>query len=104
MATSACALDEEALRVQLQRYREAGRHGAIAERTASHVVVRIDAGTPDQLIEELIATERACCPFFALDWDPSERTLSIAVTEAADEPALAVLAAALTAGGELPGA
>ena len=50
---------------------------------------------PDRTVEELVAVERRCCPFFALDWDPSNRQLRVSVAKPGDEPALAAIADAL---------
>jgi hypothetical protein len=39
--------------------------------------------------------ERECCPFFDLGWQPDIRRLTIAVSQAEDEPALDAVAFAL---------
>ena len=95
MVPSGCSLDEPALRDQLARYRGAGRGAVIVERSRRRVAVRVADAIPDRTVEELVAVERRCCPFFALDWDPSIRQLRVSVSKPDDEPALAAIADAL---------
>jgi hypothetical protein len=90
-----CALDEAGLRVQLERYRRAGEGARLTERAPRRFVVELDEHTDDALVEEALATERECCPFFALDWEPSRRRLTVAVAHAEHEPALDAIAFAL---------
>jgi hypothetical protein len=90
-----CALDESGLRQQLERYRQAGRGAHMVDRTRRSLVVDLDRHVDTKLIEETIATERRCCPFFALAWEPDIRRLSIAVLQAEHEPALDAIAFAL---------
>jgi hypothetical protein len=58
-------------------------------------VIQVDDRVADVLIEELVAVERGCCPFFDLDWQPEGRRLAVAVPGAHYEPALEALASAL---------
>jgi hypothetical protein len=97
MAPSSCSLDSAALDEQLARYRLAGQGAVIVERGAQRAVVRISERVPVALVDELIAVERACCPFFELDWDAGRRRLTVAVPSERDLPALELILDALGA-------
>jgi hypothetical protein len=90
-----CALDETGLRAQLERYRTAGRSARLLERTPRRLVVEFDNTVDPGLIEELLAIERECCPFFTLDWHAEQRHLAVSVSAAEHEPALDAVAFAL---------
>jgi hypothetical protein len=90
-----CALDETGLRLQLERYRRAGRGATIVERTRRRLVVDLDCGVDEKLLEEALAVERDCCPFFTLSWEPRRGQLTIAVAATEHEPALEAIAFAL---------
>jgi hypothetical protein len=90
-----CALDEDGLRMQLERYRRAGRGARLARRTRRRLVVDLDQELDVQLLEELIAVERECCPFLTLRWEPARGELTVAISEAEHEPALDAIAFAL---------
>jgi hypothetical protein len=67
----------------------------VVERGARRLVVELGGGVDPELVEELVAVERACCPFFELRWEADISRLSIGVSRAEDEPALTALAFAL---------
>jgi hypothetical protein len=90
-----CALDESALRSQLERYRQAGRNARLIERTPRRLVAELDDDVDAELVSETIAVERKCCPFFVLTWKPDRRRLAVSVFQAAHEPALDAIAFAL---------
>lgn len=90
-----CALDESGLRVQLERYRQAGRDAVVIERTPRRLVAELDEHVDPELITQTIAVERECCPFFALTWEPDRRRLTVSVSQAEHEPALNAVAFAL---------
>lgn len=90
-----CALDEAGLRLQLERYRRAGEGARLVEQTRRRFVVDLDAHADGKLIEEAVAVERKCCPFFALDWEPVRRRLTVSVSHTEHEPALGAIAFAL---------
>jgi hypothetical protein len=89
-----CELDEKGLSVQRERYRRVGREATVRERSKRSLMVEVDPATIDTATE-LVEVERECCPFFEIDWDPKQRTLSIAVSEREHEPALDAIAFAL---------
>jgi hypothetical protein len=90
-----CALDEAGLRLQLERYRRAGQGARLIEQTRRRLVVDLDEHADGKLVEQAVAVERECCPFFALDWEPARRRLTVSVSHAEHEPALGGIAFAL---------
>jgi len=91
-----CSLDEDGLALQLQRYAEAGRRARLVQRTPRVLVADLDAHVDVELVGELVAVERECCPFFELSWQPRTRRLSVSVSAAEHEPALDAIAYALS--------
>jgi hypothetical protein len=92
---SACALDESGMRRQLERYRTVGLGASLIERTPQRVTVELDPQADGQVVDELIATERECCPFFDLVWEPDQRCLTFGVSDVEHEPALEAISLAL---------
>jgi hypothetical protein len=90
-----CALDEAGLRLQLDRYRRAGRGASLVGRTSRRLVVELDEHVDASLVEAALAVERECCPFVTLDWEAAKRRLTISVAAAEHEPALDGIAFAL---------
>ncbi len=90
-----CALDEDGLREQRERYRKAGRGARIIERHPRLVVVELDASVDTVGVERLLAVERECCPFFELSWEPTRRRLAVGVSAPEYEPAIGAIVAAL---------
>jgi hypothetical protein len=91
----ACSLDEAALRSQLERYRTAGQDATIIERGPRRLIIGIGDQVPAGVVDELVAVERECCPFFGLDWEPAERRLTVSLPDSWHEPALEAIASAL---------
>jgi hypothetical protein len=90
-----CALNETELRLQLERYRQAGTGARLVDRTRRCLVVDLDENVDPELVDETIAIERECCPFFTLGWEPDRRRLTVSVSHAQHEPALDAIAFAL---------
>jgi hypothetical protein len=90
-----CGLDETGLRLQLARYGTAGAGARVVQRTRRRLVVDLDQKVDLKLVDELLAIERECCPFFELGWRPDARRLSVSVSQKRDEPALDAIAFAL---------
>jgi hypothetical protein len=90
-----CALDETGLRQQLERYRRAGRSARLLERTPRSLTIDFDRQVDVGLVEQTIAIERACCPFFDLRWEADVRRLTISVSRTEHQPALDAIAFAL---------
>jgi hypothetical protein len=90
-----CALDEAGLRAQLARYRAVGRDARLLERTPRRLVLEIGVTIDRELVEQAVAVERECGPFFELDWHPEQRRLAMSVSAAEYEPAIDAIAFAL---------
>jgi hypothetical protein len=90
-----CALDEAGLRAQYERYRRAGAGARVVERTPQRIVAELDRHVDTRLVEETLAIERDCCPFYELGWDPSRQRLSVSVSQPEHAPALDAIAFAL---------
>jgi len=96
MAAASCSLDQRGLSRQLERYRIVGAGAELIERSARRITIRVgEHAAREGTVQELVAIERSCCPFFELDWRRSERQLTVAVADAEHEPALDALAHAL---------
>jgi hypothetical protein len=95
MVPVVCPLDETDLRAQLARYRVVGEGAAILEHSRQRLVLRVRPAISDVVVNELVAIERRCCPFFDLGWEPNERRLSICVSRSDHEPSLDAIAYAL---------
>lgn len=90
-----CSLDEAGLRQQLERYRQAGRYARLFERTPRSLAIDFEPRVDVGLVEQTIAVERECCPFFDLRWEADVRRLTISVSQAEHQPALDAIAFAL---------
>ena len=95
MAPASCSLERSELIAQRERYRLLGIRATVIERDAMQLVIRVDDAVGGNLVDELIAIERQCCPFFELDWDPASRSFAASVPESRYEPALDAIAYAL---------
>jgi hypothetical protein len=96
MAPASCSLDADGLSAQLARYGAAGARASILIHEPRRLVVRLATGIHAAgVVEQAIAVERECCPFFTLGWCPETRELSVGVADAEHEPALAAIAYAL---------
>jgi hypothetical protein len=79
---------------QLARWRRLGRSAAAVQRNPGRVTVTFGPDLDRALLEDTLAVERECCPFFR--FEVGERRLGISVAEPADEPGLDALAYALS--------
>jgi hypothetical protein len=93
-----CTLDDAGLHAQRERYRQAGEGAVVVERHARRLTLDLAAGVDAAAVEGIIATERECCPFFDIDWNPGGRRLTVSVSRAEDERALDAIAFALGIG------
>lgn len=94
VAPAECRLDLSALRRQRERYRTLGRHVTATARRPDRLEVQFGPGLDERLLEEALAVERECCPFFRLHYDPGRHQLSVSV-DREHEPALEAIAYAL---------
>jgi hypothetical protein len=95
MASGSCSLSDGDLRAQLERYRAIGSGSTGRRASPMSVELVVGRAVPDGLVEQAVATERSCCPFFELEWDAGSRRLAVVVLRDADVPALDVIAFAL---------
>ena len=86
-----CSLDAAGMRAQRERYARVSGAVTGSQRAPSELTVAFDAARLDRgLLEEALAVERACCPFFVLRLDGA--TLRVGVAEPHQEPALDAIA------------
>ena len=91
-----CHLDLAGLRDQADRYRRLGATATHIERRAGTLSATFGDRLDDRLLNETIAVERACCPFFDFHYHAGDRRLSITVKQLEQRPALDALHYALT--------
>ena len=92
-----CALNAAGLERQRARYRRVAP--AVLRVTRGEQVLSVDFTTSldRQALEELIAVERECCPFFTFGFDQRGRRLEVGVRGADQAPALDAIATAFSA-------
>jgi hypothetical protein len=90
-----CRLDLESARRQRDRYRTLGGQASGIRRGSKSVIIKFDPELDQTLLEETIAVEKDCCPFFEFDYSQEELTLTIGVGRDEQRPALDALAFAL---------
>jgi hypothetical protein len=96
-----CALDEAGLREQRARYARLAPSVTRLQREAEAVLVEFHEDFDQETLDQTLAVERECCPFFQFDFDQSERRLRATVREAEQLPALDAMAHALEAAGRV---
>jgi hypothetical protein len=92
---AACALDTAGLEAQGRRYARLAADVERLERTPESLTVEFREGFDAPLLNEALAIERECCPFFVLELDDNERRLRAGVRADQHLPALDALADAL---------
>ena len=93
-----CALDADALAAQRERYARIAAARVASRREPGELIVEFDEARLDRaLLEQTLAIERECCPFYDLRLDGAR--LSVRVAEPHQEPALDAIAHMLGAGG-----
>jgi hypothetical protein len=90
-----CALDDTGRRKQRERYRPAGAGARVVQRSPLLLVVELDPNVDPSLVEETVAIELECCPFYELGWERDRRRLSLSVSHPEHAPALEAIALAL---------
>jgi hypothetical protein len=87
-----CSLDEAGAREQRARYaRLAGAVRRLVRETDS-VEIEFGQDLDPELLEEALAVERECCPFFQFSFDRSEGRLLVTVADESMLPALDAIA------------
>jgi hypothetical protein len=87
-----CALDDEGLRLQRERYARVARDVSSLTRSAGVIRVVLETGFDSALLEEAIAVERECCPFFEIDLDEARAIVTVSVRDPELRPALDTIA------------
>jgi hypothetical protein len=93
-----CALDETGLREQRARYVSLSPSVTRLEREPEAVVIEFREGFDQATLEQALAVERECCPFFKFDFDEAQRRLRATVRDVEQLPALDAMAHALESG------
>ena len=96
-----CSLDEGGMRAQAARYAAIGRGARMVAVDARSFTAELAPRTDAESVREAIAVESACCPFFALSYDPERRRLRVAVGAPEQAPALGAIAGSLGLVGEM---
>ena len=92
-----CALDEAGVREQRARYARLTPGVARVEREPEAVLIHFRDGFDRAALDQALAVERECCPFFQFEFDDSERRLRATVRDTEQLPALDAIAQAVTA-------
>ena len=90
-----CALDERGMHAQHARYTRLGPDVRRIDREPEAVVVEFREGFDRETLDEALAVERECCPFFLFDFDEDARRLRATVREREQLPALEAMVYAL---------
>jgi hypothetical protein len=90
-----CSLDSDGAGRQGERYAALGQTVERLERDGLRLSARFGPDLDEPLLRETIEVERGCCSFFAIDYEPSARVLTLSVPDAAHAPALEAIEAAL---------
>lgn len=96
-AIPSCALDDDGLRLQHERQRRLGPAVERSRRDGDRLVVEFAPDYDRRALEEMVATERECCPFFTFEFDEGARRLTVGVEDGSHAPALDAIAAAIGA-------
>jgi hypothetical protein len=96
-AIPSCAITEEDLKRQRERAAKLSRSVRDLTRHDEAVVFEFEAGFDRQALDELVAVERECCPFFTFGFDEEARRLTVGVQQADHVSALEAMAEQLGA-------
>jgi hypothetical protein len=101
-AIPTCALDEQGIRDQRTRYARLAPSVTQLEREPEAVNVEFAEEFDRATLEQALAVERQCCPFFQFRFDEAKRRLRITVRDAAQLPALDAMSHVLGAAHTAP--
>jgi hypothetical protein len=90
-----CKLSVPELGDQQARYRRVAPWVDELRRDGREVVVRLSPGADRDLVREVVAIERDCCPFYAISYDADRGIVRFGVDEPRHEPALEAIEYAL---------
>jgi hypothetical protein len=91
-----CALDEQGIERQRERHRRLARSVVHMRRDQDLLVVDFARDFDRPALEELIAVERECCPFFTFSFDQHSRHLEVGVHDHRAASALDAIADGLS--------
>ena len=80
-AIPSCALSEAGLKAQHERMLALGPNVRDFKRLRDQVTIEFAPGYDRRLLEDTVAVEKECCPFFRFDFAPSERRLTVSVDD-----------------------
>ena len=92
--TPTCALDDEGVAAQRGRYARLSPDVVNFEREPEAVIFDFRAEYDRATLDEALAVERECCPFFVFEFDEGSRRLRTTVREPEMLPALDAMAEA----------
>lgn len=92
-----CALDDAGRREQSARYARLAATVACLDRAPEEIVIEFGEDLDRETLEQTLAIERKCCPFFLFEYDEATRRLLISVREPEQLPALRAIADAFGA-------
>ena len=92
-----CALDQAGVRAQRERYARLAPMVTSVAREPEAVAIEFGEDFDRHALDQALAVERECCPFFRFELDESGRRLRLTVQEAGQLPALDVIARAFGA-------
>lgn len=90
-----CALHERGVTDQGERYARLAPSLTAVERRGNALLLTFAEGFDREALEEVVAVERHCCPFFQFAFDAESRALTVDVGDAAMRPALDAIASQL---------
>jgi hypothetical protein len=92
-----CALDEAGMSEQRARYARLATSVTRLQREPEAMLIEFDQEFDRQALDEALAVERECCPFFQFAFDEQRRRLRVAVAATEQLPALDAMADAFGA-------
>ncbi|HEY5318852.1 MAG TPA: hypothetical protein VIJ20_12760 [Solirubrobacteraceae bacterium] len=90
-----CALDHTGRREQAARYARLGPSITNARRESEALLIEFNPGFDRRTLDEALAVERECCPFFRFAFEEEPPSLRVTVAQAEMLPALEAIAYAL---------
>src|SRR3954452_16458471 len=94
-----CALTEDGVREQRARYGRLARNTSRVRREPDAVIVEFDSAFDRDVLDQVLAVERQCCPFIRFAFDDAPRRLRVTVADREQLPALDAIAHAMGARG-----
>ena len=91
-----CTLDEKGLAEQRRRYRRVAAAVTKVQWGGDRLTVDLGPDLDRGALDELIAVESECCPFFVFGFDDASRRLEVGVDDPRLAPALDAIAGQLT--------